>query len=297
MSEKQMNLLFALISRRAHRIRGLSISGGELFHDNFQAAKKILRHVKMNHPHIYLWGYTNGIAATGDNMQELRDLGMDEIRFNIAATDFHTDTIRKIREQAIRIFPWVTVEVPAYDQTRDYMIRRSGLKELSDMGVKQVNLAEVRVPRPSPGHKDLAPAIKTFLGQSPLYEYRNPFGNSFLTLAESRLITWDILDHAHEHGIDIPVNDCSQDAKTLQMVQCYIKGLFMVQKYANGPIEDFIAGRRQLSFRRIVLRAVAELSAIDPRLGAVAALSAGDISLLPFTRIGRIIRRIKKSSC
>ena len=296
MNEKQMNLLFALIARRAQRIRGLSISGGELFHDNLQSAKKILRHVKMHHPHIYLWGYTNGIGATRENMEELRDLGMDEIRFNLAATDFRADIISKIREHAVRIFPWVTVEVPAYSQTLDYMIQRGGLKELSDIGVRQLNLAEVRVPSPPPGSKNVAPASKTFLGRHPLYEYKNQFGNSYMTLAESRLITWDILDYAHKNGFTIPINDCSQDAKTLHTVQSYMKRLFIIQTYANGPIEDFFLHRKKRNIKSIALRAVAELSAIHPRLGAAAAMTMGDISILPFTRVGRIIRRIRRSS-
>lgn len=296
MNKKQMDLLFALIARRAQRIRGLSISGGELFHDNLQSAKKILRHVTMHYPHIYLWGYTNGIGATRENMEELRDLGMAEIRFNLAATDFREDIISKIREHAVRIFPWVTVEVPAYGQTLDYMIQRGGLKELSDIGVRQINLAEVRVPLPSPGSKNVAPASKTFLKRYPLYEYRNQFGSSYLTLAESRLATWDILEYAHKNGITIPINDCSQDAKTLQMVRRYMKKLFVVQTYANGPIEDFYRHQKKRNIRSVALRAIAGLSAIHPRLGAAAAVALGDISLLPCTRIGRIIRRISRSS-
>ena len=291
MSERQMDFLFELIARRAHKIRGLSISGGELFHDNLQSAKKILRYVKKHHPHIYLWGYTNGIGATRDNMEELHDLGMDELRFDLAATDFRVDIIRKIRKDAVRIFPWVTVEVPAYEQTLDFMVRHGGLKELSDIGVKQINLAEIRVPFPSSGSNNVAPATRTFLGQRSLYQYRNSLGSRCLNLVESRLATWDILDHAYEQGLAITVNDCSQDAKTLQEVQRYMTGIFMIQRYANGPIE----GSKQRRMTKPAYRAIDRLSAIHPRLGAVAALAIGDVYLLPFTHIGRMVQRIRKS--
>jgi pyruvate formate-lyase activating enzyme-like uncharacterized protein len=296
MTGKQMAMLFALIARRADRIQGLSISGGELFYDNLQSAKKILRHVKIHHPHIYLWGYTNGIAATRESMQELRDIGLNEIRFNLAATDYRKDIINKIRDHAVRIFPWVTVEVPAYNKTLDYLIQNNGLKELSDIGVKQLNLAEIRVPCPPPDSNNVAPASRTFLGEHSLYEYINPFGSGYLSLTESRLITWDILDYAHENGFTIPINDCSQDAKTLQMVQRYTKGLFIIQTYANGPIEDLFLHQKRRNIKNAVLRAVAELSEMNPRLGAAAIVKLGDIYLLPFTRTGRIVRHLKRSS-
>ena len=295
MSSEQMNFLFELIDRRADRIRGLSISGGELFLDNLPSAKKILRHIKKHHPHIYLWGYTNGIGATRHNMNELRDAGMDEIRFNLAATNFHEDIVQKIKDDAVRIFPWVTVEVPAYAETLHYMIQRDGLKKLSDIGVKQLNLAEIRVPLPSAGSNDLSPATRTFLGRHPLYQYRNSMGSIYLNLVESRLATWDIINHAHELGLPIRVNDCSQDAKTLQQIQRYMTGIYMIQLYATSQTEFFVISLKQGRISQWSNRAIAGLSAILPRLGAATVLAIGDAYLLPFTRIGRMLRRIRKS--
>lgn len=297
MSGDQMHFLFALLARRAHKIRGLSVSGGELFHNNFQSAKKILRHVKKHHPHIYLWGYTNGISATGDHMKELRDIGVDELRFNLAATDFHMDVIRKISEDAVRIFPWVTVEVPAYEQTLDYMVRQDGLKKLSDIGVKQLNLAEIRVPMPSVGSDEVAPASRTFLGRRSLYRYQNALGNTYLNLVESRLATWDILDYAHEQGLAIRINDCSQDAKTLQQFQRYMTGIHLIQQYASTLMENFSIHRQPSIISQLSQRAVAGLMTMLPRWSAATYLAIGDAYLLPCTRIGRMVRHIRNSPC
>jgi pyruvate formate-lyase activating enzyme-like uncharacterized protein len=225
MSQVELDLLLMKIDAHKDNISGISVSGGELFFKGYDIAKELIKRVNKNYPHIYLWAYTNGIAATPDNMQELRDLGLEELRFNLAATDFRQDIIDKVRDYAVKIFPWVSVEVPIYNESFHHLINREKLKELTDIGVKQLNLAEVRVPFPeSTDDKDISPAARHFLNSEELYLFDH-MSIKVLSVVKSRLYTYDIFDYADRQNIDIRINDCSQEAKVVQIHSRTARGL------------------------------------------------------------------------
>ena len=163
-------------------------------------------------------------------MQELRDLGLDELRFNLAATDFNQEIIDKISTHAVKIFPWITVEVPIYSESFHHLIKREKLKELADMGVKQLNLAEVRVPTPeSEEDKDISPAAQHFLDFEELYQF-DYMSIKVLSVVQSRLYTYDILEYAYRQNINIRINDCSQEAKVVQIAGRTARGLDKISK-------------------------------------------------------------------
>lgn len=224
MSQVTLDLLLMAIDAHKDEISGISVSGGELFFKNYDIAKEFIKRVRTSYPDIYLWGYTNGIAAEADNMQELRDLGLDELRFNLAATDFDQGIIDKVRDYAVKIFPWISVEVPIYGESFDHLIKREKLKELSDIGVKQLNLAEIRVPSPGAEDKDISPAARHFLNTEELYQF-DYMSLRVLSVVKSRLYTYDILEYAHRQNIDIRINDCSQEAKFVQIAGRTARGL------------------------------------------------------------------------
>ncbi|MCU0290072.1 MAG: 4Fe-4S cluster-binding domain-containing protein, partial [Acidobacteria bacterium] len=225
------DLLLMAIDANKDRISGISISGGELFFKNYGIAKNFIKRIKTNYPHIYLWGYTNGIAAAKDNMQELRDLGLEELRFNLAATDFDQRIIDKIKEHAVKIYPWVTVEVPIYNESFHHLIKREKLKELAGMGVKQLNLAEVRVPTPADlgSEDDISPAARHFLKYEDIYQF-DCLSIKVLSVVQSRLYTYDIFEYAYRQNIDIRINDCSQEAKVVQIAGRTARGLDKISK-------------------------------------------------------------------
>ncbi len=230
MNQVSFDLLMMAIDANKDKISGISVSGGELFFTNYDFAKKIINQVKKNYPHIYLWGYTNGIAATRDNMQELRDLGLEELRFNLAATDFNQGIIDKIKNDAVKIFPWVSVEIPIYRQSFDHLIKNEKLKELSDIGVKQLNLAEIRVPSPGSNEdNDISPAEKHFLNSEQLYQF-DYMSIKVLSVVKSRLYTYDIFEYAHRQNIDLQINDCSQEAKFVQIASRTARGLDKISR-------------------------------------------------------------------
>jgi pyruvate formate-lyase activating enzyme-like uncharacterized protein len=225
-----LDLLLMTLDAHKDQISGISVSGGELFFKNYEVAKELIKRVSESYPHIYLWAYTNGIAATPDNMQELRDLGLEELRFNLAATDFHQNIINKVRDHAVKIFPWVTVEVPIYNESFHHLINREKLKELTDIGVKQLNLAEVRVPSPgSSEDKDISPAARHFLNSEALYQF-DCMSIRVLSVVKSRLYTYDIFEYAHRQNVDIRINDCSQEAKVVQITSRTARGLANISK-------------------------------------------------------------------
>ncbi len=230
MSQVTMDLLLMAIDSNKDKISGISVSGGELFFKNYGIAKEFIKRVKKCYPHIYLWGYTNGIAAAKDNMQELRDLGLDELRFNLAATDFDQGIIDKVRDYAVKIFPWITVEVPMYGESFHHLISREKLKELAGFGVKQLNLAEVRVPTPeSSEDSEISPAARYFLDFEELYQF-DYMSIRVLSVVQSRLYTYDVLEYAHIQNIDIRINDCSQEAKVVQITGRTARGLDKISK-------------------------------------------------------------------
>lgn len=225
MSQVEMDLLLMKIDAHQDKISGISVSGGELFFKNYDIAKAFIKRVNDCYPHIYLWAYTNGIAATPDNMQELRDLGLEELRFNLAATDFRQDIIDKVRDYAVKIYPWVSVEVPIYSESFYHFIEGEKLKEIADIGVQQLNLAEVRVPFPeSTEDKDISPAARNFLNSEELYLFDH-MSIKVLSVIKSRLYTYDIFEYADRQNIDIRINDCSQEAKVVQIHSRTARGL------------------------------------------------------------------------
>jgi len=225
MSQVELDLLLMKIDAHQDKISGISVSGGELFFKNYDIAKEFIQRVSKSYPHIYLWAYTNGIAASPDRMQELRDIGLEELRFNLAATDFRQDIIDKVRDYAVKIFPWISVEVPIYSESFHHLIKREKLKELADIGVKQLNLAEIRVPFPdSTEDKDISPAAMHFLNSEVLYQFDH-MSIKVLSVVNSRLYTYDIFEYVYRQNIDIRVNDCSQEAKVVQIHSRTARGL------------------------------------------------------------------------
>lgn len=245
MRRPQINLIERLIEIQRGVVTGVSISGGEIFFRHFETAVEIVARLRARFPELYLWAYTNGIAATTDAMLRLRDAGLDELRFNLAATNFDDDIVRRVEDVAVTLFPWVTVEVPSTRETREQLVSLNLLARLAAAGVRQLNLAEVRVPRPHVGSQ--SPATRQYVGRQQLYECPTGFGDHILSLVESRFCTCDVLDHAAENGLAIVINDCSQGAKTLQVLGRLVTGTHAIQAVANTPHENLLERQSEKS--------------------------------------------------
>ena len=87
---------------------GISFSGG----DPFMVYDRLLDWLvffKKHLPAYYYWVYTNGLAVDKNRLEKLAKTGMNEIRFNIAATGYLSPEIWGKIKIARKYFPFVTV--------------------------------------------------------------------------------------------------------------------------------------------------------------------------------------------
>ncbi|MGE3550722.1 MAG: radical SAM protein, partial [Geobacter sp.] len=119
--------------------RGVSISGGEPLLTP-QLTLAYLRAVRQRcGSDLHLWLYTNGTLLTKGLCQELREAGLDEIRFDLGAVRYH---LKKLR-LAVGVIPTVTVEIPAVPE--DELLMQRTMRELADAGCNHLNLHQLRL--------------------------------------------------------------------------------------------------------------------------------------------------------
>jgi len=191
----------------AKNLEAIGYSGGEpfLYMDRIKHYAKEIMDIKSG---LYQYIYTNGIAVTKDSVKELRDVGIEEVRFNLAATDFSDGVVKKM-VYVRKIVPFLTIEVPSL---RDTCLKiKKNLHKFIDIGVDQINLCEVNINQ----HNNL------YFKNDPCYHVY-PFSLkevkegsiSRTTLIEqspvwSRHITYDVMEMAAKEDWPITINDCS----------------------------------------------------------------------------------------
>lgn len=168
---------------------GASLSGGEPLLTpgrtlGFLAAVK--RHFG---DRIHLWLYTNGTLLSDELVLQLRDAGLDEIRFDIGATNYDLKALKR----ASGVFSTLTVEIPAIAEEVPRL--KQLLPKLRDCGVQHLNLHQLRLtpynyPRLQPRN------------------YRYLHGEK-VTVLDSELAALELLHHAVTEGTGLPVNYCS----------------------------------------------------------------------------------------
>ncbi|MGE0086366.1 MAG: radical SAM protein [Desulfococcaceae bacterium] len=169
--------------------RGAAISGGEPF-GTFPLTLSFVTAIKKKFgSSIYLWMYTSGIFANGENLKKLRDAGLDEIRFNIGATKYRLDNARK----AVGIIGNVTVEIPAVPE--EFELLKEKIREMRESGISYLNLHQLR----------LTPYNSVNMIHRP---YTFLHGKK-VTVLESELAALRLLRYAAENALALPVNYCS----------------------------------------------------------------------------------------
>ena len=122
------------------RIRGISFSGGEALL-SFDELISMLVRLKNRFPGSYFWLYTNGVILTKNHIDLLSDSGIDEIRFNLAATGYdNKDLLDKVSSASIKIKN-ITVEIPAIWEDINKLL--TVLETWTSAGVKYLNLHEL----------------------------------------------------------------------------------------------------------------------------------------------------------
>jgi len=193
------------------KIEGISYSGGEPLLYLEKKVIPIAMMINKKKPSIYQWIYTNGKLINKKNLIKLKKAGIKEVRIDLAATNFDKKIIAKI-PIIKEIIGKVTVEIPSIPEVYKKLIKEKLINKLIDYDVEQINLAELYIKR-----------------KKAIYYIKNKdiyYDRSRLSPIESRNITIDIIEYAIKNNLKILINDCSNDAKDLQIKKRrYAKGL------------------------------------------------------------------------
>lgn len=186
------------------RITGVSFSGGEPFVDP-QGLFDWIAVLKDRSPHTYTWVYTNGLLLDEEKLRRLAGLGVDEIRFNTAATGYDHPQVMATMAAAARRIPNVTVEVPAIPGHTDRLL--SCLAAWSEAGVRFLNLHELIY----------EPGTNSATMPGPQRRVVTEDGHPSAINPESRDLTLAAMERVREEELPLSVNDCSLQSKLRQL--------------------------------------------------------------------------------
>ena len=191
--EYHRRALLKEIRQRIDELEGVSLTGGEplMYLPELEKCVLEMRELK---PELHFWVYTNGILADPGHLDVLHNLGIGEIRFNLAATNYSDEIIKRI-EGARKMFQHVVVEVPSYPNQQDRLIGCTD--ELNRIGIDQLNLQELLVTDANVG------TLEGEGYQSGIFALKKFF------LYGSRRMTYEVMKHCVENGYSFTVNDCS----------------------------------------------------------------------------------------
>lgn len=179
--------------RRKDLIEGIGFTGGETLL-YLHEIEKYTSKIRKEKPDIYFWVYTNGVAANKKNLKILKDLGISEIRFNLAASDYSPIVIEKLGI-AKDLFKYVAVEVPAYPKQKKKLFE--SLDKLEYYGIDQLNMQELLVNN-----------ININRIEGDIYQTGMMFIKKYF-LYGSRRLTYDVMRFCINKGYTFTVNDCS----------------------------------------------------------------------------------------
>jgi len=186
------------------RITGVSFSGGEPFVD----VPKLFDWVAWftsRYPDKYYWVYTNGLLAGEESLRRLGELGVDEVRFNLAATGYDHPVVMENLAAAAQFIPHVTVEIPAIPEHAPKLL--SCLASWCALGVEFLNLHELMY-EPGTNSASMPGARRAIVTADGHRSEINP---------DSRALTLAVMQRVCDEGLPLSVNDCSLQSKIRQL--------------------------------------------------------------------------------
>ena len=185
------------------------------------------------HQHMY----TNGLLATEESLRALGEAGLDELRFNLGATDCDDLVIENIR-LAKKYIPAVGIETP---MTPDFFESFMAKKEkILATGLDFINCAELHL---NPNN------IANYEGE-PMYICRH----GYISPIWSHELTLQLMKAADEEKWPIAVHDCCNRTKFARDLNLRAKegGWFGASGYAceftRPPFEAFLPTLEDESF-------------------------------------------------
>lgn len=178
---------------------------------------------------IYQHLYTNGIAANEDNLKALGEAGLDELRFNLGASNFADKVIANIKT-AKKYIPAVGIETPMTPEAYNSFIKKKD--KILGTGVDFINCAELHLNENN---------IANYEGEM-MYMCRQ----GYISPVFSRSLTLRLMKVADDEGWDVAVHDCSNHTKFARDLNLRAKegGWFGASNYGcefdRIPFEYFI---------------------------------------------------------
>jgi uncharacterized protein len=173
--------------------RGVSFSGGE----PLLAFDKVVEYIgevrRVLGDKVYVWLNTNGDLADRRRLRILNDAGLNEIRFNPASRDYDLRPI----EVAIDCIDRVVVESPAIPE--DLETLKGMIGRLEELGVANLNIHQLLATHTN---------YEEFMKRG--YRFADP---SSPGVVESEDAALELLVHAVENRIGLPINYCSETFK------------------------------------------------------------------------------------
>lgn len=121
---------------RRYGLRSVGVSGGEPTMRP-ERLLRLVRALRTLPQRVCIDLYTNGDRLTDELLGELKDAGLDAIRFNLVARAFDTEPL----ERALRLFDQATVEVPVIPEKMDEL--KAMVLRLDALGVPFLNIHEL----------------------------------------------------------------------------------------------------------------------------------------------------------
>jgi pyruvate formate-lyase activating enzyme-like uncharacterized protein len=206
-------------------IKGISFSGGEPFL-NFSEIITRLKALKKELPDNYYWLYTNGVLVQKEHIDMLAAIGIDEIRYNTAATNYNDKEILRIIEYSAQKIKNVTVEIPII--LKDTEILLAAIPDYVHAGVRYLNLHELM-------KEDNTPS-QHFNG-----EYFNKFifsdGHTTEISLDSKYLVNEIIRKIIDSKMTINLNFCSTINK-LRQVKKRRANMIQLLKNSHEKIVD-----------------------------------------------------------
>lgn len=185
----------------------------------------------------YQWLYTNGVLATKENLKKISNAGLDEIRFNLAATDCSESVIKNMRI-ARKYFKYLCIESPMF--TKFYNAFMKKRKAILDTGVDHIHFAELQLSQRT---------IDNFRDEGPIYRYKR----RHVSPIKSRQLTYDVFETAvKEHWKGVVLHDCSNETKYFRE---FSSNLFMSFSYRKVmPLDKSFYEKALLRYDLSVLK-------------------------------------------
>ena len=186
------------------------------------------------HQHMY----TNGTLCTEENLRALGEAGLDELRFNLGASDCADRVIENIG-MAKRYIPMVGIETPMTPELYEGFLAKK--ERILATGLDFINFAELHL---NPNN------IGNYEGEN-MYICRH----GYISPIWSRQLTLKMMKRATDEGWDVAVHDCSNMTKFARDLNLRAKegGWFGASSYGcefdRLPFEFFLPVLRDESFR------------------------------------------------